>query len=272
MDKNGEPPSTCYEKLLHESGYYEFLAAKKDYESQSRIENVEELLNGIHQFEENTEDANLMNFLESITLDTTNENGEEENNSYISLMTVHGSKGLEFPYVFLAGAEENMFPSYRSLEDGDNSLEEERRLFYVAMTRAMKNLWISYASGRMLYGSLKFNGPSRFIFEIPEEYRKWGKKIKGSQDDFNQDKSGEWDQVDQDFPQESFEQKTYYVTKAKEQKLAKYPKGCKVEHQIYGPGNVIFVEGVGADEKVLVRFGDGSQKKFMVKFAPMTKL
>jgi len=273
MDKSEELPSTCYEKLLHESGYYEFLAAKKDYESQSRIENVEELLNGIHQFEENNDNPNLMNFLESITLDTTNENGEESNEGYISLMTVHGSKGLEFPYVFLGGAEENIFPSYRSLEDGDNSLEEERRLFYVAMTRAMKKLWISYASGRMLYGSLKFNGPSRFVFEIPEEYRTWGKKIKSSNHDFDQDKGGdEWDQLDQSSPEESYEQKTYYISKSEKKIAATYPKGSKVEHQIYGQGSVIFVEGVGSDEKVLVRFGDGSQKKFMVKFAPMTRV
>ena len=152
-------------------------------------------------------------------------------------------------------------------------MEEERRLFYVAMTRAMKKLWISYASGRMLYGSLKFNGPSRFIFEIPDDYKTWGKRIKSQNDsdDFNQ-ASNDWDCMNQDTLTGSCEEKTYYVSKPTVEHTATYPKGCKIEHQIYGKGNVVFVEGVGADEKVLVRFGDGSQKKFMVKFAPMTRL
>ena len=272
MDKNGEPLSTCYEKILHESGYYEFLASKKDYESQSRIENVEELLNGICIFEENNPDANLMTFLESITLDTSNEEAEESSTGSISLMTVHGSKGLEFPYVFLAGAEENMFPSYRSLEDGDDSLEEERRLFYVAMTRAMKKLWISYASGRMLYGSLKFNGPSRFIFEIPTDYRTWGKRLKNNDDGFFDEESQDWENTDTSFPEESFEKKTYYVNSPAKEANFKFPKGTKIEHKVYGKGSVVFVEGSGNDEKVLIKFGDGSQKKFMVKYAPMVRI
>ena len=87
--------------------------------------------------------------METITLDTTTE--EEESNGQVSLMTVHGSKGLEYPYVFVTGAEESIFPSYRAIEEGDMAIEEERRLFYVAMTRAMKELFITYARGRMLW-------------------------------------------------------------------------------------------------------------------------
>lgn len=262
IDAN-DKPSNIYEKIVHESGYVGALKIKKDYESIARLENLDELKNAIVQFEMSSSAATLSSFLESITLDNTNDlvSGDKEMNGEVSLMTVHGAKGLEFPYVFIAGVEENLFPSFKSMENGDNALEEERRLFYVAMTRAMKKLYIIFAQGRMLFGQLKFNGPSRFIMEIPERFYQWNK----TDTEYNQ--SSDWDD---DFSQESFYDdgpsyqlgSDYYT----------FPKGTFVSHAIYGDGKIQDVEGTGNEEKVTIKFSDGSQKKFLVKFAPLVKI
>lgn len=274
LEKNKELPSVCYEKLLSESGYMESLVAEKSYESQARIENLEELLSAIKQFEESEENPTLLTFLETITLDTDTENEEDEGHQ-VSLMTIHGSKGLEYPYVFVTGAEETVFPSYRSVEEGGQAIEEERRLFYVAMTRAMTRLYLLFAQGRMLWGSLKFNGPSRFLDEIPEELYTWNfykkgsglsKKNKSTSID-GIDYNDEYSQVTSEYEYES----NTYVQPAVIKQLARYPKGTSVKHKLYGAGLVVSSEGSGNDEKVVIRFRDGVQKKFMVKFAPIEK-
>jgi DNA helicase-2/ATP-dependent DNA helicase PcrA len=273
LEKNKELPSVCYEKILSESGYMESLVAEKSYESQARIENLEELLSAIKQFEESEDNPTLLTFLETITLDTDTENEEDEGRQ-VSLMTIHGSKGLEYPYVFVTGAEETVFPSYRSVEEGGQAIEEERRLFYVAMTRAMTRLYILFAQGRMLWGSLKFNGPSRFLDEIPDEFYTWNfyKKSGG----ITKKKSTSIDGIDyndeysQVTPEYEYESNTYVQPEVIKQ-LAKYPKGTSVKHKLYGAGLVVSSEGSGKDEKVVIRFRDGVQKKFMVKFAPIEK-
>jgi DNA helicase-2/ATP-dependent DNA helicase PcrA len=272
LEENKVKPSTLYEKLLHESGYYSFLKANKDYETIARLENLDELLNAITQFEESAEVPTLTGFLETITLDTSSEFDEaaRKNEGEVSLMTVHGAKGLEFTHAFVVGAEENVFPSYRSVDAGENAMEEERRLFYVAMTRAMIKLYITFAQGRMLFGQLKFNGPSRFIDEIPEKLFTW-KKLKGSyqaQDNYSSGHSDNYDPYDQS--QESKydnEEVVYQVRESFHQ--PKFPKGSQVMHSLYGAGKVEDSEGAGAEEKVLIRFSDGNRKKFMVKFAPI---
>lgn len=276
LNQNKVKPSTIYEKVLHESGYYAFLKANKDYETLARLENLDELLNAITQFEESAEIPTLEGFLETITLDTSSEFDEEskENIGEVSLMTVHGAKGLEFTHAFVVGAEENVFPSYRSIEAGEIGLEEERRLFYVAMTRAMIKLYICFAQGRMLFGQIKFNGPSRFIDEIPEKLFSW-KKLNSAT---SRDTGTAWGQSARlsenfdpyDQSQESNyddEEVVYQVRESFHQ--PKFPKGSSVVHSLYGAGKVEESEGAGADEKVLIRFADGNRKKFMVKFAPI---
>ena len=283
MNDNKVSPATIYEKVLHESGYYAFLKANKDYETLARLENLDELLNAITQFEETVELPTLEGFLETITLDSNSDFDEDakENNGEISLMTVHGAKGLEFTHAFVVGAEENVFPSYRSMESGENSMEEERRLFYVAMTRAMVKLYICFAQGRMLFGQVKFNGPSRFIDEIPEKLFTW-KKLSGSSSDREDSYSSSpssWQSPQKGF-HKNFDpydqsQETYFdneevVYQVKESfHKPKFPKGSNVVHSLYGAGRVEESEGSGADEKVLIRFSDGARKKFMVKFAPI---
>ncbi|MCM2349503.1 MAG: UvrD-helicase domain-containing protein [Bacteriovoracaceae bacterium] len=264
-------PSFSYEKLLNESGYFEVLKADKTYEGAARLENLEELMSAIKQFEDSETEPNMVKFLETITLDTTV--AEDGSTDQVSLMTVHGSKGLEYPYVFLIGIEENIFPSYKSLEVGPVALEEERRLFYVAMTRAMKQLTITFAQGRLLWGSLKFNGPSQFLHEIPSQYYKWDFYQTGSKkaqfdsyarfDEFDQTPSYKSDDV--------YHSDKVYQTKKAVSNLANYPSGSKIIHALYGEGTVLDTEGLGQDEKVTILFRDGIRKKFMVKFAPLQK-
>jgi DNA helicase-2/ATP-dependent DNA helicase PcrA len=275
LDQNKIKPSLIYEKVLHESGYYAFLKANKDYETLARLENLDELLNAITQFEESSEVPTLSGFLETITLDSSSEFDEAAKlvDGEVSLMTVHGAKGLEFTHAFVVGAEENVFPSYRSVDSGEVAMEEERRLFYVAMTRAMIKLYITFAQGRMLFGQVKFNGPSRFIDEIPEKLFSW-KKLKSVDADrfdsmsFSNGYQKDYDPYDQS--QESSyddEEVVYQVKESFHQ--PKFPKGAKVIHTLYGAGSVESSEGSGADEKVQIKFTDGNRKKFMVKFAPI---
>jgi DNA helicase-2/ATP-dependent DNA helicase PcrA len=281
LDENKIKPSVIYEKVLHESGYYAFLKANKDYETLARLENLDELLNALTQFEESAEVPTLGGFLETITLDTSSEFDEEAipNQGEISLMTVHGAKGLEFTHAFVVGVEENVFPSYRSVDGGENAMEEERRLFYVAMTRAMIKLYITFAQGRMLFGQVKFNGPSRFIDEIPEKLFTW-KKLNNAprREEYNpswkqNSKYGDtFDPYDQS--QETHYDEDTVVYQIKEPiresyHQPKFPKGSRVVHSLYGTGKVEDSEGAGADEKVLIKFADGNRKKFMVKFAPI---
>lgn len=264
-------PSVLYEKMLHESGYWDNLKASKDYESMARLENLEELGSAIKQFEQSEVKPSLLGFLETITLDQSSEEDRALPQGEVSLMTVHGAKGLEFTHVFLAGAEENVFPSYRSLEMGTHAEEEERRLFYVAMTRAMKRLYICFAQGRMLFGQLKFNGPSRFIHEIPPKYYEWIKDGKISSAGYSWDSKDE-DEDDWDFNQSNdYEdgEVVYQVSTPKAEIPQKFPKGSRVVHSLYGEGSVLECEGAGPDEKVVIKFKDGARKKFMVRFAPL---
>lgn len=276
LDQNKISPVKIFDKALHESGYYAHLKATRDYEMMARLENLDELGKAITQFEEINEEATLTGFLETITLDTTHNTDElTADEGEVSLMTVHGAKGLEFAYAFVVGAEENIFPNYKSIESGEMALEEERRLFYVAMTRAMKKLYITFAQGRMLFGQLKFNGPSRFIDEIPNKLFTW-KKLKSSQNRFTQagirGKNQDFD--DYADPVYDDQDEVVYQVKAEIPKIknSKFPKGVKVVHSLYGQGLVIESEGSGTDEKVVIRFSDGNQKKFMVKFAPLSLL
>ncbi|MDO9184077.1 MAG: 3'-5' exonuclease [Bacteriovorax sp.] len=281
LDQNHIKPSVIYEKVLHESGYYAFLKANKDYETLARLENLDELLNALTQFEESNPGATLGGFLETITLDTSTEFDEDAipNQGEVSLMTVHGAKGLEFTHAFVVGAEENVFPSYRSVDGGENAMEEERRLFYVAMTRAMIKLYISFAQGRMLFGQVKFNGPSRFIDEIPEKLFTWRKLNNAPRkEEYNpswkqNSKYGDtFDPYDQS-QETKYDDDTvvYQIREPIKQSFyePKFPKGSKVLHSLYGAGKVEDSEGSGADEKVVIRFADGARKKFMVKFAPI---
>ena len=267
-EKNGEDPTVIYEKLLNESGYLESLEVEKTYEAQGRIENLEELYTAIKQYQDHEEKPSLVGFLETITLDSSEQDQHEEGKE-VSMMTIHGSKGLEYHYVFVSGLEDTIFPSFQSMEEGNDGIEEERRLFYVAMTRAMKRLYLSFAQGRMLWGQVRFNPASRFIDEIPEDFYTW--KHVGNRKPVSRKKQSSFSD-DFNFSQESQykDEPVTYITKVPQN--FKFPKGTTVNHKLYGPGKVLEAEGTGKDEKVVILFNDGARKKFLVKFAPIEKI
>ena len=200
----------------------------------------------------------------------------------ISLMTVHGAKGLEFTHAFVIGVEENVFPSYRSVDGGENAMEEERRLFYVAMTRAMIKLYITFAQGRMLFGQVKFNGPSRFIDEIPEKLFTW-KKLNNARrsPEFSSEVGAartedNYDPYDQSQETNYDDEAVVYQVKETSAPLhanlftsPNFQKDQKLSIRFMARAKSKIVKDRGADEKVLIKFADGARKKFMVKFAPI---
>ena len=277
MEQRGDDPAEIYERLLHESGYWEYLKSLKDYESQARLENLKELSSGIKQYEELEESPSLSGFLETVTLDQSQGEEAEENAGEVSLMTIHGAKGLEFYYVFITGAEENVFPSYKSIEEGDElAIEEERRLFYVAMTRAMEHLYICFAQGRMLFGQVKFNGPSRFLHEIPQKHYVWRRPEGTTDSNWSLQNEESYDEFNQEAPDDFgpvFQaSRSSSNTAPADVVKPKFPKGIEVMHSLYGKGKVIETKGIGNEEKVVIKFSDGANKKFMVKFAPLEKV
>jgi DNA helicase II / ATP-dependent DNA helicase PcrA len=162
-------PSEIVQEVLENTGYIEELKGKGTEEDLTRIENVQELYRAVVQFEEENEDATLNTFLASAALSSDNDNDKDENNQ-VTLMTLHASKGLEFPVVFLVGLEQGLFPSFRSLEDAA-AIEEERRLCYVGITRAQDRLFISHARERRTFGHMReVSTPSIFLGELPRDY------------------------------------------------------------------------------------------------------
>ena len=152
--------------LIQKTGLLSQYEKEDNDESRARVENIQEFLGAVSEYEAGAESPSLDDYLENVALISDLDQAAEDAR-YVTLMTVHSAKGLEFPTVFLAGLEEGIFPSGRSLQD-DKRLEEERRLCYVAITRAMRRLYISYAAQRMLYNQLNYNAPSRFLGEIPK--------------------------------------------------------------------------------------------------------
>ncbi len=261
LDEHSESPAVIYDKILKESGYYDTLKSKKDYESIARIEHLDELGNALSQYQDSAAKPSLQGFLETISLDP-HADSDDEDNGEVSLMTIHGAKGLEFPYVFITGTEETIFPSVRSF-DTVEGIEEERRLFYVAMTRAMKKLYIMWAQSRMLFGQINSNGASRFIYEIPEEYYQWKK--------WQISHSSSWDSeqdCEDDYSQESpWDDEVVYEVQVKR---ATYPVGSEIKHSLYGQGKVVYADGEGKSEKVKILFTSGEQKTFLVHLSPLT--
>lgn len=266
-----ETPSFCYKKILEESGYLESLRKEKTKEARSRVENLEELYSAIKQYEETEISPSLLGFLETIVLDSEKEENAEDKGK-VSLMTIHGAKGLEYDYVFMTGNEENVFPTFMSIDEGQFQIEEERRLFYVAMTRAMKKLYITYARARMLWGQIKFNPPSRFIDEVPEDYLERvqyqiQEQFSSSQKPKRRHYQDSDIYVDFDDENDLDLEETFYI----EDPIFTYQKGETVIHKIYGKGVVVQSEGIGPDEKVTISFPGGVRKKFVVRFAPIER-
>ena len=264
-------------------------------EGVSKIENIEELLNGIKDFTEGQQEladtsGALTEFLEDVALATDfDSENKDENTDRVSLMTIHLAKGLEYPYVYVVGMEEDLFPSPMNL-DSRGGLEEERRLFYVALTRAEKRAFLSYAQSRYRWGKLNSAEPSRFIEEIDEQYLDYqipksdyefkplvNTSIFGSTDVPKKQikKPKSWEGKPNTVPNPTQLKKLRKIQSTSQndsepkEHVIDLPVGTKVEHQRFGKGIVTLIEGAGNDKKATIKFNGTGDKKLLLRFAKL---
>ena len=259
-------------------------------EGLSRFENIQELLNGIQEFSINAREEGLpnllSNYMEDVALLTDQDSDKEEDRNKVTLMTVHSAKGLEFKNVFIVGVEENLFPSSQFGNATPEALEEERRLFYVALTRAEENAYISFSKQRYRWGKLDFCNPSRFISEVDEQYLELPEES-----DFNFDELPTEGKAIQKqtfgkptaagrrpsaVDQPGMNQKLVQLRQAKKRSQnfdgddpRDIQSGMMVEHQRFGKGKVLQIEGSFPNLKATVFFQNAGQKQLLLKFAKL---
>jgi DNA helicase-2/ATP-dependent DNA helicase PcrA len=265
-------------KIIYETGYYKYVES----DSHERAENLDALLSGIQDYTEHFMEENdgmfptLEDYLAVISLITSNDEIEEDN--VISLMTIHNAKGLEFDNVFVVGVEENVLPHFNSLME-TKAIEEERRTFYVAITRARKRLYISFSMTRFSKGVVRFNEPSRFIFEMDNQnfdaksqklFLNGQSQRKSLPGNFNQN-SNYNKKYANDKP-EKINSKDELDTKVQNYSLGinllkKLKDGVLIEHNKFGKGKIISIEGNNSEAKALVEFETAGKKHIILKFA-----
>ena len=257
-------------EVLKQSGLYNLYKNDESLEGINRIQNIEELLNGIKDFVENNEKshASVSSFLQDVALATDQDNDTNDNNK-VSLMTVHLAKGLEFPYVYIVGLEENLFPSAMNL-NSRTELEEERRLFYVALTRAEKKIYLSYVLSRYRWGKPVDSEKSRFIDEIKEEYLQNNVIQRSISKDFSQ--KSQFNKVGIRYKKpETRPAKNFVKLKSSSSKSNLFDNklivGNIVVHERFGKGEVISIEGQGGDKKAEIKFEKGGLKKLLLRFS-----
>ena len=257
-----------YDELLIQSGYVDMLNAKDTEENKTRLENIRELKSSIQAYVQNAEIPTLAGFLEEIALYTDLEQYNESDDAVV-MMTMHSAKGLEFPHVFLVGFEDGLFPGIRAIGDSEE-MEEERRLCYVAITRAKQTLTITHAKQRMLYGRTTAALPSRFLREIPEECMvKKGGYRRVQESSFGYD--GGYSSYGSSYPISSRKaqpkrQESAMVTSAKATYLD-LNQGDMVMHAAFGRGMVLSVMKMSGDALLEIAFDDIGTKKLMAKTA-----
>ena len=258
-----------YDEVLSRTGYTDMLLAKPTEENKTRLENVKELKSSINAYVENAETPTLAGFLEEIALYTDIEQYNEGDDAVV-MMTMHSAKGLEFPHVFLVGFEDGLFPGMRAIGDKEE-MEEERRLCYVAITRAKKSLTISHAKQRMLYGRTSAALPSRFLKEIPEEFilRKGGyRKPVETGTRYGSDSFGYQNPYPYAAKKEQYRKaETSAFTSQKQGTYLDLNKGDMVSHAAFGRGLVLSVMKMGGDALLEIAFDDIGTKKLMAKTA-----
>lgn len=290
--------SDLIKETLNKTGYTKALEIENSVEAETRIQNLEEFLTVAIEFEEESADNTLAEFLESITL-SSDIDGMEDQEDSVTLMTLHSAKGLEFPVVFLAGMEEGIFPGYKSIGE-PKELEEERRLFYVGITRAKQYLYLTCAKHRTIFGSTSYNQVSRFVKEIPDEllegyaevvdnnslnsseefkdygYR-WsygkGQTVKTYKMD-SEDKNVAAKVFGEQSKSSTFQFRTAesFLNSIKQNKqenvdLSQYKIGQRVYHKKFGKGTITKLEEEGNDIKVDLEFDKVGHKRLMAKFA-----
>ena len=258
------------EEILDKTGYFEQLKMEKTIEAQTRIENLQEFLTKTQEYDRVAEENSLGDFLGQVALVTDLDNLGETDEAVV-VMTMHMAKGLEFPNVFVAGMEEGIFPNARVLYS-ESELEEERRLFYVAITRAKERLYLINAKKRTLYGNTNENLPSQFLKEIPaelmEEYKMPGffettrtvpsTSINASSNGSKHEGDNEWNHIGEQQLKQS--QGQIFVL------------GDKILHQKWGEGVIVGVKGQGSDMELKIAFPGKGIKTVMTKYAPIKKV
>jgi DNA helicase-2/ATP-dependent DNA helicase PcrA len=264
--------------ILRATDYMKYLAENYP-DAEARVENVEELLSASHAFAEGAEDKSLRAYLEEVAL-VADVDTMDFDSGQLTLMTLHNAKGLEFNTVIITGLEEGLFPHYNSIDD-PAAVEEERRLFYVGMTRARKRLFLTFAGMRRRMGLLEGGVPSRFLNEIPEQcleapveavytparnlYSPRSTSARWTSgrpfvDEYAQPEAPEEDAYAQDTP-------AFTAGRS-----ATYAVGTRIIHDRFGKGIVRRVEGSGDQTRVTVIFDAGGERKFLVHYAPMRPL
>ncbi len=259
-------------EVLKKSGLYKYFNDDESIDGINRIQNIEELLNGIKDFIDNdvSEEKTVSSFLQSVALITDQDNEDQDKNK-VQLMTVHLAKGLEFPYVFIVGMEENLFPSAMNL-NSRNELEEERRLFYVALTRAEKKVFLSYVLSRYRWGKLIDSEKSRFIDEIESQYRSENKiqsqSFANERYEYSYNKVGIRFKVPEKKPPKNFVKIKRSSTKSNlfDNSII---KGNVVFHDRFKRGVVVSIEGAGDDKKAEIRFEKFGIKKLLLRFSKL---
>ncbi|MGI6166941.1 MAG: ATP-dependent helicase [Eubacteriales bacterium] len=255
-------------EVVDASGYRAMLIAAGD-EGKERLENIEELISGAIDYQNKNEDATLAGYLEEIALVSDIDKYDETADAVV-LMTVHSAKGLEFPVVFLAGMEEGIFPGMQAINGGEAEIEEERRLAYVAVTRAKEKLFILHATVRKLFGGTKHNPPSRYVDEIPPQYiefintkkgpaRRPGGRVYYSETSF----CARANDITINKPLVKRQNPAY---------LGGISEGDRVRHRVFGEGEVLAVRKMGADVLYEVAFDRVGTKKIMASYAKLEKI
>lgn len=261
-------PSELLKDIIDSTGYVKELEAEGTEEAEARIENIDELITKVVSYEEENDEPTLSGFLEEVALVADIDSVDGDDNQVL-LMTLHSAKGLEFPFVYLAGMEDGIFPSYMTITaDDPTEIEEERRLCYVGITRAMKDLTLTCAQQRMIRGETQYNKVSRFIKEIPRELVELGREFQEKKVmDIPMPTS--FRQMKQAFKQPAFVPKQFEVKKSDG---LDYSVGDTVKHIKFGTGVVTAIVEGGRDYEVTVNFDKVGVKKMFASFAKLKKV